>query len=73
MYKNEAVSLKDASINLNISEALILKFINRGFIKPIHDGTVIKLTAYNLRRLKQALDMYERSFSLDKIELILNN
>ena len=72
MY-NKVTSLKDASINLSISEDLILKFINLGFIKPIHDGTVIKLTAYNLRRLKQVLDLYERCFPPDEIEVMLNN
>jgi hypothetical protein len=73
MYKKEAISVKDASIYLSVSEDLILKFINLGFIKPIYDGTVVKLSAYNLRRLKQVLDMYERCLPTEKIELILNN
>lgn len=73
MYKKEAISIKDASIYLSVSEDLILKFVNLGFIKPIYDGTVMKLTAYNLRRLKQVLDLYERCLPVEKIELILNN
>ena len=74
MYQNKIISLRDASVYLNISEDLIRKFITLGFIRPVHnDGTVIKLTAYNLRRLKQVLDLYEKSFSPEKIEIILNN
>jgi hypothetical protein len=73
MYKNKAITLRDASVYLNISEDLIRKFIALGFIKTINDGTAMKLTAYNLRRLKRVLDLYEKCFPPEKIEVILNN
>jgi hypothetical protein len=74
MHLKKSITIRDASIYLNISEDLIKKFITLGFIKPMdNDGTSIKLSAYNLRRLKQVLDLYEKSFSPEKIEVILNN
>ena len=74
MYQKKLISLNDASIYLNISEDLIKKFITLGFVKPIYDnGPAIRLTAYNLRRLKLVLDLYEKSVSPEKIEGILNN
>lgn len=67
------LSIEDAAYNLQISEELVLKFIESGIVKPIIESSTMKLTSYNLRRLSRAIQLYEQCFSFDKIELCLNN
>jgi len=74
MYQTrELKTIKDAAISLEISEELVLKFIKLGIVKPIFDSSTVKLTGYNLRRLSQALKMYENSFTPEAILARLNN
>lgn len=69
----DLTSIKDAASNLEISEELVLKFIRMGFVKPIVDATTLKLTKYNMRRLNQAINLYEQCLPLETIEHRLNN
>ncbi len=67
------LSIEDAAHNLQITEELVLKFVRSGIVKPIVDSSTLKLTGYNLRRLSQAIDLYEQCLTLENIEVRLNN
>ena len=73
MYQHSLHPLPEAASNLGISVALIQKFIKKGLIIPIEDDKAPKLTAYGLRRLMQVVDLYEKSYPMEKIERLLNN
>ena len=67
------ISIRDAANSLNISEALIQKFIRLGFVKAVSRKNSVQLTGYNFRRLIKALDLYEQNVPTETIENILNN
>ncbi len=66
-------SIEEAATNLEISEDLIRKFIQKGFVVPVEQGRVKKLTAYGLRRLSEIVSLYEQSYSMDRIEQTINH
>ena len=69
----DLLSISEAASYLNVSEALVQKFINMGLVKPVVRNKKIKFTGYNLRRLISAVDLYEKSYSPDTIEFMLDN
>ncbi len=73
MYQATMYTISEAAGNLGVSEALIKKFITMGLLTPINDGYAPKLTSYNFRRLTRIVDLYEKSYSPESIETILNN
>lgn len=66
-------TIQDAANNLGISIDLVEKFIQKGLVLPLHGDKSPRLTAYNFRRLREIVNLYEHSYSLDNIENILNN
>ena len=66
-------TIQDAANNLGISIDLVEKFIQKGLVFSLQEDSNKILSAYNLRRLRKIVDLYEHSYSLDKIEHILNN
>jgi hypothetical protein len=72
MYQTALYTIPEAAGNLGVSEALIKKFISRGLVMLVNDGLAPKLTSYNMRRLIRVVDLYEKSYPLDRIETILN-
>jgi predicted DNA-binding protein YlxM (UPF0122 family) len=73
MYYPETYSIPEVANDLELSEDLIKKFIKKGLIIPVNDGLSPKLTRYNIRRLLKIVDLYEKSFSTDSIEYIINH
>lgn len=73
MYYSETYSIPEVANDLKLSEDLIKKFIKKGLIIPVNDGLALKLTRYNIRRLLKIVDLYEKSFSTDSIEYIINH
>lgn len=73
MYYSETYSIAEVATDLKLSEDLIKKFIKKGLIVPVNDGLYPKLTRYNIRRLLKIVDLYEKSFSTDSIEYIINH
>ena len=73
MYYSETYSIAEVAKDLKLSEDLIKKFIKKGLIIPVNDGLSPKLTRYNIRRLLKVVDLYEKSFSTDSIEYIINH
>jgi predicted DNA-binding protein YlxM (UPF0122 family) len=73
MYYSETYSIQEVANDLEVSEDLIKKFIKKGLIIPVNDGLSPKLTRYNIRRLLKVVDLYEKSFSTDSIEYIINH
>lgn len=72
MYQATMYTISEAAGNLGVSEALIRKFIMLGLITPVNDGYAAKLTSYHFRRLTRIVDLYEKSYSPESIESILN-
>ena len=73
MEKVHLISITDAADSLQVSTALIDKFIKLGLVKTIKDGTFTKLTPYGIRRLTRIVDMYDQSVSMEGIEEVLNH
>ena len=73
MYSTTLYSIEEAASNLAVSEALVCKFIKRGFVVAVQQGRVKKVTAYGLRRLSEIIKMYEQSYTLETIEQRLNH
>ncbi|KAA3611132.1 MAG: hypothetical protein D8M58_14250 [Calditrichaeota bacterium] len=73
MQNPQLISISDAANSLQVSEALVDKFIKLGLVKTIQDGRLPKLTPYGIRRLTRIVDMYDQSFSTEKIENALNH
>lgn len=73
MYQSNLYSLNEAAMNLGISLDLVYKFIQMGLITAVNDGQAPKLTSYNMRRLIRVIDLYEKSYSPDRIEFMINN
>jgi Mn-dependent DtxR family transcriptional regulator len=73
MQNSHLVSISDAANSLKVSEALVDKFINMGLVSTIQDGRLPKLTPYGIRRLIRIVDLYEQSFSPERIEMVLNH
>ncbi len=72
-HNTDLLSISEAASYLNVSEALVQKFINMGLVKPVVRNKKIRFTGYNLRRLISAVDLYEKSYSPDTIEFMLDN
>ncbi len=66
-------SIEEAASNLEVSEALIRKFIQQGIVVAVEQGRAKKLTAYGVRRLSELLHLYEQSYPLESIERKLND
>ncbi len=73
MQDSLLISITDAANTLKVSEALVDKFIKLGLVSTIQDGFSTKLTPYGIRRLTRIVDMYDQSFSTDRIENLLNH
>ena len=73
MNNSQLVSINEVADSLAISVALIDKFIRLGLVTPVTEGRASKLTPYGMRRLTRIIDMYEKSFSADRIEQALNH
>ena len=73
MQNFQLISIADAANSLKVSEALVDKFIKLGLVSTIQDGHFIKLTPYGIRRLTRIVDMYDQSFSTERIEDLLNH
>ncbi len=73
MESQNLYTLNEAADQLAVSQDLVNKFINRGWIVPVEDGKRQKLTPYAFRRLNRIIDLYERSYSLERIETLLNH
>ena len=67
------LSIKEVAGDLQVSEALVQKFIKKGLIHPIYDDDIApKLTSYGKRQLSRIVDLYEKSYSTESIEYIIN-
>ena len=73
MYSANMYTIPEAAFNLGISIELVTKFINLGLVTPVKDGKALKLTSYNFRRLLRAVDLYEKSYSPENIEALINH
>ncbi len=73
MQNVQLISIADAANSLKVSEALVDKFIKMGLVSTIKDGHFFKLTPYGIRRLTRIVNMYEQSFSTERIENALNH
>ena len=73
MSDSRLVSLADAAETLEISVALINKFIRLGFVKTVKNGQFKMLTPYGIRRLSRVVDLYEKSYPTAYIEAELNH
>ncbi len=73
MYQSNLQPIHEVAAHLGVSVALIEKFIKKGLVVPVVDDKAPKLTPYGMRRLRQVVDLYEKSYSLEKIENLLNN
>ncbi len=73
MESQNLYTLNEAADQLAVSQDLVAKFISRGWIVPVEDGKRQKLTPYAFRRLNRIIDLYERSYSLERIETLLNH
>jgi hypothetical protein len=73
MNHHNLYSIDDAARQLAVSKALIYKFIKLGLVIPAEKDMVKpKLTPYGLRRLMDIVDLYEKSYSTESIEAMLN-
>ncbi|NOX88562.1 MAG: MerR family transcriptional regulator [Calditrichaeota bacterium] len=70
--QSELYEINEAALQLGVSTDVIKKFIRMGLVFPVNKSGM-KLTRYGIRRLKQVLDLYEKSYPLDRIEAILNH
>lgn len=66
-------TLVDAANSLEISVALINKFIRLGLVKTVKNGHYNMLTPYGFRRLSRVIDLYEKSYTPARIEAELNH
>jgi len=73
MQNTQLLSITDAANSLNVSKALVDKFIKMGLVKTIKDGHFTKLTPYGIRRLMRIVDLYDQSISMEGIEKQLNH
>lgn len=73
MQNSQLLSIADAADSLQVSEALVDKFIKMGLVTTIQDGRFTKITPYGIRRLMRIVDMYDQSFSPESIEKLLNH
>lgn len=73
MQNADLISIADAAHSLEVSEALLDKFIKWGLVATIQDGRFRKLTPYGIRRLTRIVDMYEQSYTQERIEKALNH
>ncbi len=71
MMSSQLISLQEAAATLDVSEAMIGKFIKKGLI-PI-TGTAPGLTPYNLRRLRELVRLYESGCTPEDLSRFLNS
>jgi len=73
MNHHPLYTIDDAARQLAVSKALIHKFIKMGLVIPdMSDPEETTLTPYGLRRLTYVVDLYEKSYSTESIEVLLN-
>lgn len=73
MYQISLTSIPEAAGFLNVSEAYVNKFIELGLVIPVRKKSETLLTKYNLRRLIQAVELYEKNFPPETIEFMLDS
>ena len=73
LESSRLTSLLEAANSLEISVALINKFISLGLVKTVKNGHYKMLTPYGIRRLGRVVDLYEKSYSTAGIEAELNH
>ena len=73
MNDSRLTSLADAANSLEISVSLVNKFVNLGLVNTVKNGSFKMLTPYGFRRLSRVIDLYEKSYSPDGIEAVLNH
>jgi len=73
MNDHQLYTIDDAAKQVAVSKTLVNKFINMGLIIPAKsDMETPTLTPYGLRRLTYVVDLYEKSYSAESIETLLN-
>ncbi len=72
LIQNHLIPINEAAKSLAVNENLIVKFIHQGLLFPVNDGATQKLTPYGYRRLARIIDLYEKSYSTESIESIIN-
>jgi len=73
MQNIQSYTVPEAADNLAVSEAVVNKFIKKGLVPVRKKGGLKLLTPYAYRQLVRILDLYERSYSTDGIEQMINN
>lgn len=73
MHKADIFTIPEVASNLEVSELLVNKFINKGLIHPVEQGKARKLTGYNYRQLVRVIDLYEKSYPYESIDAIINH
>ncbi len=68
----ELYDLSEVAQQLGISPEVIKRFIRMGLVFPVQKKTY-KFTRYGVRRLQKVLDLYEKSYPMERIEAILNH
>ncbi len=64
--------INEAASQLGVSTDVIKRFIRMGLVFPVNKQGM-KLTRYGIRRLQMVLDLYEKSYPLERIEAYLNH
>ncbi len=73
MQNIQTYTVPEAADNLAVSEAVVNKFIKKGLVPVRQKGGLKLLTPYAYRQLVRILDLYEKSYSTDGIEQMINN
>ncbi len=68
----ELYGINEVASQLGVSSEVIKRFIRMGFVFPVNKQGM-KLTRYGIRRLRMVLDLYEKSYPLERIEAYLNH
>ncbi len=70
--QSELYGLNEVAQQLGVSTEVVKRFIRMGLVFPASKNNM-KFTRYGVRRLQRVLDLYEKSYPLDRIETILNH
>jgi DNA-binding transcriptional MerR regulator len=70
--QKDLYEISEAAYQLGVSVDVIKRFIRMGLVFPVNKQGM-KLTRYGIRRLKTVLDLYEKSYPLERIESVLNH
>ncbi|APF17924.1 MerR family transcriptional regulator [Caldithrix abyssi] len=68
----ELYELTEVAQQLGVSPEVVKRFIRMGLVFPAQKHNY-KFTRYGVRRLQMILDLYEKSYPMERIEAILNH